>query len=58
MTEIQELDRKSSFIFVDDLNSYHQKWFQSVSPTIYHGITAFDFANLSGYTQLTKEPTH
>ena len=58
MSEIQELDRKSAFIFVGDLNAHLQEWLQSVSPTDHHGIAAFDFTNLSGCTQLIKEPTH
>ena len=29
-----------------------------MSPTNSHCIAAFDFPNLSGYTQLIKEPTH
>ena len=58
MSEIQELDRKSSFIFVGDLNAHHQEWLKSVSPTDRHGNAAFDFANLSGCSQLIKEPTH
>ena len=44
--------------FVDDLNAHHQEWLKSVSLTDCHGIAAFDFANLSGCTQLIKEPTH
>ena len=58
MSDIQELDRKSSFIFVGDLNAHHQKWLKSVSSTDCHGIAAFDIANLSGCTQLIKKPTH
>ena len=29
-----------------------------MSPTDHHGIAALDFANLSGCTQLIKDPTH
>ena len=58
MNDIQEMDRKTSFIFVCDLNAHHQEWLKSVSPTDRHGNAAFDFANLSGCTQLIKEPTH
>ena len=58
MSDIQELDRKSSFIFVGNLNAHHQEWLKSVSPTDRYGNAAFDFANLSGCSQLIKEPTH
>ena len=58
MSNIQEFDKKQSFIFVNDLNVQHQKWLKSASPTDCHGIVAFDFTNLSGCTKLIKEPTH
>ena len=58
MSDIQELDRELSFIFVGYLNAHHQEWLKSVSPTDRHSIAAFDFANLSGCTQLIKKPTH
>ena len=57
MSDIQELDRKSSFIFVGDTNA-HQEWLKSASPTDRPGIAAFYFTNLSGCTQLVHEPTH
>ena len=47
-TDIQELDRKLSFIFVGNLNTHHQEWSKSMSPTNHHCIAAFNFANLSG----------
>ena len=50
MNEIQELDRKSSSIFV-------REWLKSVSPIDRHGIATFDFANLSGCNILIKELT-
>ena len=55
--DIQELDRKLSFIFVGDQNAHHQKWLNSESLTDCHSIAAFDFANLSGYTQLIRANT-
>ena len=58
MSEIRELDRKSSFIFVGDMNAHHQEWLKSVCPTDRHGNAEFDFTNLSGCTQLIKKPTH
>ena len=58
MNNIQELDRKSSFIFVGDLNTHHQEWLKSVSFTNFHGFAALDFVNLFGCTQLIKELTH
>ena len=58
MSNIQELDRELSFIFVGDLNVIYQKWLKSASPTNFHGIAAFDLANLSGCSQLIKKPTH
>ena len=58
ISNIQELDRKSSFIFFSNLNTHHQEWLKSVSPTDRHSIAAFDFANLSSYTQLIKDLTH
>ena len=57
MSDIQELDRKLSFIIVGNLNAHHQEWLKSVSPTDHHGIAVFEFTNLSGCIQLTKEPT-
>ena len=54
MSDIQVLDIKSSFIFVDDLNVQ----FNSVNDNHCYGIGAFDFANLSRYVQLIKYPTH
>ena len=54
MSDIQELDRKSSFIFVGDLNAHRQEWLKSASSTDRHGSAEFDFANMSGCTQLIK----
>ena len=58
MSDIQEQDRKSSFIFVGDLNAHHREWLNSTSATDRHGIAALDFANLSGCDQVINEPTH
>ena len=58
MGNIQATDRKSSFIFVGDLNAHHKEWLNSISDTNIHGIKALDFSNLSGCDQLINEPTH
>ena len=42
--DIQELDKKSSFIFIGDLNDY-QEWRKSASLTNCHGIAVFDLVN-------------
>ena len=54
MSDIQELDRKSSSIFVVDLNANHQEWPKSMSLTNCYGIAALDFTNLSDCTLLIK----
>lgn len=58
MARIQEVDRRSAFIFVGDFNAHHRDWLSSISPTDGHGRAALDFANLSDCEQLVHEPTH
>ena len=58
MSHIQELDRKSCFVFVGDLNAHHRDWLNSISETDPHGVAALDFANLTNCEQLIVEPTH
>ena len=43
MSEIQELDRKTFFLFVGHLNSHHQNYLNSVSLIDCQGIAAFFF---------------
>ena len=50
-------DVRASFLFVGDLNYYHQKWLGSTT-TIRHGVGAFDFATVSGCDQSVVGPTH
>ena len=57
MASIQSTDRKAAFVFVGDFNAHHANWLNS-KRTDDHGIAAFDFANVSGCTQLVKGPTH
>ena len=40
-----------------DLNGHHQEWLGSTT-TNRHGVTAFDFATVSGCDQLVIGPTH
>ena len=42
---------------MDDLNGYHQEWLGSAT-TNSHGITALDFATVSGCDQQMIGPTH
>ena len=58
MNDIQELDRKSSFIFVGYVNAEHQECLKSVSSTDFHGVAAFNFANLFGCNQLINKTAH
>ena len=47
----------ASFLLVIDLNGHHQEWLGSTT-TNRHGVTAFDFATVSGCDQLVVGPTH
>ena len=56
MAAVQTEDIRASFLFVGDLNSYHQEFLGSTT-TNRHGV-AFDFATVSGCDQLLVGPTH
>ena len=51
MAAVQAEDFRASFLFVDDLNGHHQEWLGSTT-TNRHGVSAFDFATVSGCDQL------
>ena len=57
MAAVQAEDARASFLFVGNLNGYHQEWFGS-STTNRHGVAAPDFAIVSGCDQLVISPTH
>ena len=57
MTAVQAEDVRASFLFVSDLNGYHQKWLGSTT-TNRHGVAAFDFATVSGYNKLVVGLSH
>ena len=48
---------RASFLFVGDLNDHHQEWLGSTT-TNRHGVSAFDFATVSGCDQLVVGPTY
>ena len=54
---MQAEDVRASFLFVGDLNGYHQEWLGSTT-TNHHGVAAFDFATVCGCDQLVVGPTH
>ena len=57
MAAVQAEDVCASFLFVGDLNGYHQEWLGSTT-TNRHGVAAIDFATVSGCDQLVVGPTH
>ena len=57
MAVMQTEDICASFLFVCDLNGYHQEWFGSTT-TNHHGVAAFDFTTVSGCDQLIVGLTH
>ena len=57
MAAVQAEDVRDCFLFVGDLNGYHQEWLGSTT-TNRHGVAAFDFATVSGCDQLVAGPTH
>ena len=57
MAVVQAEDVRASFLFVGDLNGYHQEWLGSAT-TNRHGVAAFDFATVSGCDQLVVGPIH
>ena len=58
MSEVQQTDRKSSFVFVGDFNAHDREWQGSVSQTDAHGRVFLDFATSSSCQQLVAGPTH
>ena len=57
MAAVQAADARASFLFVGDLNGYHQEWLGSTT-TNRHGVEALDFATVAGCDQLVIGPTH
>ena len=53
MAAVQAEDVHASFLFVGDLNGHHREWLGCGL-----GVTAFDFATVSGCNQLVVGPTH
>ena len=51
MAAVQAADARASFLFVGDLNGYHQEWLGSTT-TNHHGFAALDFATVSGCDHL------
>ena len=50
---VQAEDVSAPFLFVGDLNGHHQEWLGSTTTNLNrHGITAFDFATISGCVQM------
>ena len=57
MAALQAEDVHASFLFVGDLNGYHQEWLGSAM-TNSHGVAAFDFMTVSVCGQLVVGPTY
>ena len=58
MAAVQAEDVRASFLFVGDLNGYHQEWLGSTTKNR-HSVAAFDFATVSGCDQwLSAQPIH
>ena len=57
MAAVHAEDVRASFLFVGDLNGHHQVWLGSTT-TNRHGVAGFDFATVSGCSQLVVGPTH
>ena len=57
MSAVQAEDVRASFLFVGDLNGYHQEWLGSTT-TNSHCVVAFDFATVSGCDKLVVGQTH
>ena len=57
MAAVQTEDIRASFLLLGDLNVHHQEWLDSTT-TNRQGVTAFDFATVSGCDQLVVGPTH
>ena len=57
MAKVQFVDRKASFLFVSDLNAYHEGWLGSSTMPL-HGRAARDFASSSGCEQIVTDLAH
>ena len=57
MAAVQADDVRASFLFVGNLNGYHQECLDSTT-TNRRGVAAFDLATVSGCDQLVVGPTH
>ena len=57
MATVQAAHARASFLFVGDLSGHHQEWLGSTT-TNRHGVTAIDFATVSGCDQLVIGLTH
>ena len=57
IAKVQSVDRKTSFLFVDDMHTHHEEWPGS-SATNLNGKAASDFASSSGCEKMVTEPTH
>ena len=57
ISKVQFVDRKASFLFVNDVNAHHEEWLGS-STTKLHGRAARDFATLLGCEQMIADPTY
>ena len=58
MSEVQQTDRKSSFVFVGVFNAHHREWLGSVSQNDAQGRALLDFATSSSCQQLVAGPTY
>ena len=56
MPAVQGVDVCASFLFMGDLNGYHQDWLGSIT-TNRHGFVTLEFATVSGCDQLMTGPT-
>ena len=57
MAAVQGEDVRVSLMSVSNLNGHHQEWLGSTT-TNRHGVSAFDFATVSGCDELVVGPTH
>ena len=57
IAKVQSVYRKTSFLFVGDVNAHHEKWLGS-STTNVQGRAAHDFASSLDCEQVVTEPTH
>lgn len=57
VSKIQEIDKKSCFVFMGDYNAHHEEWLGSTCTDI-HGEAALQFCYTLGLSQLVGESTH